>query len=65
MNAFRAIFALIAFFGLVAVWPILSYFTTAEKYVGGIPTEMQFMLAFALPAILLLFLGGWIDTRWS
>ena len=53
-------FALLAFLMIGAVAPVWYYFVTSSPGVQGLSMESQFLASFALPAVLLLFLGGWL-----
>lgn len=59
MNALEFPFALFAFISLVALIPGIYYFV--GEYAPKLPPEAQFMATFAMPAIVMLFVAGWVE----
>lgn len=61
MNVFKFPFALLAFFGIVAVVPAWMHFVGA--YTPSLSIESQFIAEMALPALSALFLASWLQPR--
>lgn len=59
MHPFRFGYALFALLAFVAVVPVWTYWSLEAPQLSGLPTEMRFLITLTLPAVLLLFLGGW------
>ena len=58
MNPYRLPMALIGFIAIAAVVPAWMWFL--GEYSTNLPTETQWLAAFTLPAIALLFLVSWL-----
>lgn len=50
-------FAIVAFLGFVAIWPVWSYFSGA--YTGAMPDYLRFLVGLVPPATVALFLASW------
>ncbi|QLD84613.1 hypothetical protein HWV23_02435 [Natronomonas halophila] len=61
MNPFDFPFALLGFFGLVAVMPAWMFFITSYAPMENLPTEAQFLAQLVLPATVALFVVSWLQ----
>jgi hypothetical protein len=62
MNPFDFPFALIAFFGLVAVVPVWMFFVFRYPPAQALPMEARFLATLTLPAVVALFAASWLQT---
>lgn len=58
MTPERLPIALIAFIAFVALLPAWTWFL--GEYTTGLPAETAWLARFSLPAVALLFVGGWL-----
>lgn len=63
MNAFKMPFALLGFFGLVAVVPAWVWFVHSYPSVSSFSVEEKFLLDLMLPALIALYLASWLQPR--
>jgi len=59
MSPYSFPLALFAFFGFVAIIPVWMWFLNDR--LPGLPLEFQFIAGLVLPAMLLVFLGSWMQ----
>lgn len=62
MTPIRFWFAVMTLIGFVIVTPAWMYFTSPAA-TGGLPREVQFLVALVLPLSLMLTLGSWLQPR--
>lgn len=63
MNPFKFPFALVGFLAFVMVLPPWMWFLNNYPSVSQLSTEARFLANLILPALLALFVAGWVQPR--
>lgn len=63
MNPYKMPFALVGFLGFVMVVPPWMWFLDNYPAVSQLSTTERFLANLILPALLLLFIAGWVQPR--
>jgi hypothetical protein len=61
MNPFDFPFALLAFFGFVAIMPVWMYFVSSYPAFESMPVEARFVAQLVLPATVGLTIASWLQ----